>query len=404
MPDNISNSTLPSLNAPIYIQQQLTCGNQGIIKNITKLANQALSCTLSMNKMEDVISYSATKRKNSENEYPGDVKRKHGPIWEGKMIDSLTNAAGFATQQQSSSSHKNIVNNPDKVSNQPLSFENLPAELIQKIAFKLDARNYFNLRSTSYGMRETLPSFESINKSFINKNSRKVKCNYISIYNKTILLQLEKERNHDLLNTLKSISVISSTHCEQFTAPFLSIKFITCDSLRSSDHVDHEESESDSGSDISERSDLDISEGVDCHILNEWCGMVTEDDNYKELNTKVHHENYSPGDESFAYDTIRFFFDANKIDNKYLKLFIDSFKVLFIEYTDEERLILAMTAYRLIEALKTNPPINIVKNDIIQYESQYPILFGLGAALDNYLKTASQGISSDYFEHPDYRH
>jgi len=85
-----------------------------------------------------------------------------------------------------------------------------------------------------------------------------------------------------------------------------------------------------------------------------------------------------------------------------LERFFYSFEILFKEYGEKERLILATTAYRLIQALKENTPVNLNENDISQYESQYPILFGLGAAIDDYLSTEKQGIASDYFEHLDY--
>ena len=381
MPDNISNSINPPSNNFTLIQQVPINNNleRNTKINITDIFNQDASLVQLTsrrtqgnvintespshsnlikitNETKDVISHSAIKRKSSEDDLLNRTKRKY----------------------EHSPESKTIVN-AEKIGKKPLSIDNLPTELIRDTAFKLDTRSYFNLRATSHGMREILPSFEDINKVFQGKYSGKTKKDYTSIYQKTLISELNAQKNHDLLNTLKSISVISSADGEHFDNPIIAIKFMTYDTVKSY-----------------------YNEGDDCYILSEWLNIAIENPDGSSLDNDITIDSFSPADNSFSCNTARFEFDASTIEKDNLERFFYSFEILFKEYGEKERLILATTAYRLIQALKENTPVNLNENDISQYESQYPILFGLGAAIDDYLSTEKQGIASDYFEHLDY--
>lgn len=277
------------------------------------------------------------------------------------MLNNISNSAPPTLntpphlQQPFSNSHQKIVNYINQAYNQPLSLEKIPIEIIQKIAFKLELDSYANLRLTSSKMSNNLPSIETMISSLKNICSGELKKNYASMYQKVIIDQLDNKTNNVSLQTMKHIFA----GAEELLVLGNGDTIILC---KNGDAVKNELGDTLLSCIIkvikkAPRHTPPINSMTDTHYARE------------------------------IVKTIEFHTDSKHINKKNLNIIFKSFNEIFTKDRAENRLMSAISAYKIRNLLKDKTPNGISEYDIIQCASQYPMLFMTGEIAVNHLLT-----------------
>lgn len=257
-----------------------------------------------------------------------------------------------------SNSQNGIMEHITKIQNQPIEFINLPAELKQKIAFKLDGISYCNLHLTAKKIHDDLPSFKTMLHQLKDKCSGEIRKNYIEMYEKSIKQLIENEKKDDVIQCIKYISAdrryLSSDSVTLYT------KYVPA--------------------------------GNKIVYPNQWSGFILyrcHDEikklsNTQEMSSVILNEFTEPFSRN-SYWFVNLDLKDKDINKQNLNVIFKAFNNILNEERSSDRFLVAASAIQLRAYWYHNTPAGIDKKDIINIASHYPNLFTMGKIVTDYV-------------------
>ncbi|WP_353243346.1 hypothetical protein [Providencia sp.] len=267
-----------------------------------------------------------------------------------------------------------------------LSISNLPAEIIQKIAFNFNSQDYSNLRSSSVSLYSALDSFEYMEKGLTSGFSGNLeKTCEAMIADKSIRELFLDKTKHDIGLILKCCAITNSPDSPNevsLHAPYFADKF-NKDSKENGRVLD------DCRKEIANESNyMLIPSGADQANIppyaKEIFDLFSRKTRMVEMNLDM-----TISDEDLPENLT----EEQKVETKKImtKKNIDcvfkSFNNIFNESSNNEQHIIAICAEKLRQHWISTPPNGIGQDDIINLSSEYKALFSKGKNLIERLST-----------------
>jgi len=270
----------------------------------------------------------------------------------------------------------------EKLTDAIKTINNLPVELKQKIAFKLDCQSYANLRLTSRVMSQALPSFASMLTGLAEGISGILRESYASLlepilYEKSIREQLRNEKREDVLQSLQYACV---SHCSSTLADVIWDEDIEC-----IDENSHENlvigtkyyPEALASNYVWNGEVLHGCSKEICHFTN----RVAMPSGYQ----RVFLPHLYPGKSWVIF----LHFSADKINKDTFNAIFKSFDKVFHEEVMERKMLVALFAFKLKNYCCANLPGGIDKSDAISFGQQFPKLLTTGKIVASVLAEKS---------------
>ncbi|MBN3264362.1 F-box protein [Pectobacterium brasiliense] len=223
---------------------------------------------------------------------------------------------------------------------------NLPIEIKEKIAFELNTQDYNNFRNSSKRMREDLKSIEFMWDKLVKNNfSGKVMERYFPMFEKNIKKLLDEDTSGYLSKAIQNLETCESTsYCGVAT------RYYECDSA---------------------------SDNVLMRCRREICRNMYD-------KRPLTSESYGGNDHKVALAIYNPHIDKDTLD-----IIFKSFDTIFKETRTNDRLLLASSAYMLMNSLIVKTPDGIKESDIAACTSKYPELIQTGRVVTNYQRQQS---------------
>lgn len=261
----------------------------------------------------------------------------------------------------------------------------LPLEIVQKIAFKLDSASYSQFRATCKPMQSVLPSTNDMEESLSKGISGQLKKDYSSvIFGNCIQEQFLDPEKRDIAQILKCCHVKASDDYPTETTVYIPYPA-----------KDFTHSEDKNGK-ILQRcakeicrvakntmipSTSDVSSGT-CDYGKTISSLFTENTRMISLDIdmaiKDLPENLSPAQKAEAIESLT---------KEKINFVFKSLNNVFSTNQNNEKWLVAISAEKLKNHWRTTPPNGIAQDDITQISSQYSKLFAQGKNILSFLES-----------------
>ncbi|RJL51293.1 hypothetical protein [Pectobacterium carotovorum] len=226
---------------------------------------------------------------------------------------------------------------------------NLPVEIKEKIAFKLDAIDYNNLRNSSKMMRSDLKSIEFMRDKLMENNfSGKVREKYFPIFEKHIKKLLDEDVSDSLSRAIQHVYVYESKY------------FPDCFWLRS--------------------------ECYKCDNPRDNLLIICKNKVVKNICNKnpLMLALYGGGSDVVDVSICNYYLNKDMLD-----VVFKSFDTVFKEFNTNDRIFVAASSYILMEYLIDKTPNDIKAADVIACKLKYPELIETGRIAVDYLAVSA---------------